>query len=842
MTDEERQDFRVLTEKKVAERIILISWCPTMDLLLAVSARGEIFLYRLSWQKVWSISLADATVQAVAWRPDGKVIAIGYSDGKIKLHDVSTAKVIYTIPLIQTPSSSTQKSVPITCLHWAEEKKDDQQHVVKPPQQDDILQYLPQLSAMPDTSVSVGAFAARPKEMPATPVVNHHQPSDRLNLLVAGDANGNFHLSIFGIFNLGVVSLSTHPKIRLKNPKIIQASVTPDLSILSLLVHANDADSTENSEPLTPSLENLPPMPGKCFLLTFDTVLLHFRKSEIRNLPFMSTSINFLVNYLTDGIKSLVSTHRQLIRTTERHLEIFEDVIRDHTEIESKPIAEFMCMLATGIPSSSLNHFLQRELTERGLKRWEKSIELYYSDMIKMVQEHLIPACERLLIRLGDVGGYSRWHGRFGVIGLEESSVFNCISLTGKLVGRLEELFKVLDVERRNFKEFMQWLHSVLNLLQPDDASVNPEKSVAFNIVRVVDYLKNSLTVDALESFFVNQEGEMEYNDEIVLPTANGEMTSELSKSMPHRTDRQSVPFTFSLPVQKLTLNTLASAVTKLCNKLFEIPAQIIGQSLILLNCVKLSSPAEIYAGGQGRLPLNSSLMTGKKKWKWNAAEKALENVLLTGMRTCTTRKHGIMQYLALIPPESSVLWVVRIPLSPACPPDKQSGYWSPTKITWRSEIARVDMNKLGKRTCVIDLEFYDDESLAIIAADKSENGTPQYQLIMTPYPDLEYLPIVQPPLTQGADQPTNIIETANRIMPSGASLYSLGNKYRCMEANFVPIRLATNGRTGRRIACLLAADLRKFLVFDTDNCEDEEDEEMEEKSQDIDEVTMLDT
>lgn len=45
---------------------------------------GEVALHRLTWQKVWSLAppSESATVKGMAWRPDGKVIAVAYSTSK----------------------------------------------------------------------------------------------------------------------------------------------------------------------------------------------------------------------------------------------------------------------------------------------------------------------------------------------------------------------------------------------------------------------------------------------------------------------------------------------------------------------------------------------------------------------------------------------------------------------------------------------------------------------------------------------------------------------------------------------------------------------------------------
>jgi hypothetical protein len=89
-------------------------------------------------------------------------------------------------------------------------------------------------------------------------------------------------------------------------------------------------------------------------------------------------------------------------------------------------------LLATGVCSQALASYLTRdlgfkvsdldmsenddgyrshfqELQQQGLRKWEKSAEAGYSDVIKMVTCFLQPACLRLLAYLSDLAGDSRW-------------------------------------------------------------------------------------------------------------------------------------------------------------------------------------------------------------------------------------------------------------------------------------------------------------------------------------------------------------------------------------------------------------------------------------------------
>ena len=63
-----------------------------MDLLaLATSPDDQVCLWRLSWQKLFAFT-PEEKVTALAWRPDGKVLTLGLSDGTITLINIETGE------------------------------------------------------------------------------------------------------------------------------------------------------------------------------------------------------------------------------------------------------------------------------------------------------------------------------------------------------------------------------------------------------------------------------------------------------------------------------------------------------------------------------------------------------------------------------------------------------------------------------------------------------------------------------------------------------------------------------------------------------------------------------
>lgn len=72
------QAFTVLQDAALTSEARLACWCPTMDLCAVATADGSLHLHRLNWQTLW-VTSPEPLVSALAWRPDGKMLAVGTS-------------------------------------------------------------------------------------------------------------------------------------------------------------------------------------------------------------------------------------------------------------------------------------------------------------------------------------------------------------------------------------------------------------------------------------------------------------------------------------------------------------------------------------------------------------------------------------------------------------------------------------------------------------------------------------------------------------------------------------------------------------------------------------------
>lgn len=48
--------FAITKEVPLTSEVLLVSWCPTMDLCVVVSSDGQVHLHRMDWQLLWAIS------------------------------------------------------------------------------------------------------------------------------------------------------------------------------------------------------------------------------------------------------------------------------------------------------------------------------------------------------------------------------------------------------------------------------------------------------------------------------------------------------------------------------------------------------------------------------------------------------------------------------------------------------------------------------------------------------------------------------------------------------------------------------------------------------------------
>ncbi|KAF9976193.1 hypothetical protein BGZ73_008975 [Actinomortierella ambigua] len=208
-----------------------------------------------------------------------------------------------------------------------------------------------------------------------------------------------------------------------------------------------------------------------------------------------------------ESLAAMESEYKRVLRYSEDCIETIEQNLSDNG-VTSTPALEFTRLLLTGIPSPSIDQYIQRELGHEGILQWDRGARSAFGTVRRVAFENLVPACERLLVHLTDILGYSQWKERYSALAIMEQDVYDCIKAVGDFMGIIEELFRCVKEQQTQFLEFKNWLDQVLDMMQNASRSgddVTPEEQKHFppvNTIKVVEYINSGLVSDPVQKCF----------------------------------------------------------------------------------------------------------------------------------------------------------------------------------------------------------------------------------------------------------------------------------------------------------------------------------------------------
>uniref|UniRef100_A0A3Q2PHM8 Anaphase promoting complex subunit 4 n=1 Tax=Fundulus heteroclitus TaxID=8078 RepID=A0A3Q2PHM8_FUNHE len=179
--------FRQVGEKQLPNPVLCMAWSPKRDLIALANTTGELLLHRLaSFQRVWSLPPNEYTgkeITALAWRPDGKILAFSLGDTKqVVLCDVEKAEILHMFPL--------QSSV--TCMNWMEVVEENSALGSFYNSEDESKLFLPELPTLPKSEEKSDEILNLLGEV-------------RLNILVLGGDAGSVELYAYGMYKIATL-------------------------------------------------------------------------------------------------------------------------------------------------------------------------------------------------------------------------------------------------------------------------------------------------------------------------------------------------------------------------------------------------------------------------------------------------------------------------------------------------------------------------------------------------------------------------------------------------------------------------------------------------------------
>uniref|UniRef100_A0AAQ6AP03 Anaphase-promoting complex subunit 4 n=1 Tax=Amphiprion ocellaris TaxID=80972 RepID=A0AAQ6AP03_AMPOC len=377
--------FRQVGEKQLPNPVLCMAWSPKRDLIALANTTGELLLHRLaSFQRVWSLPPSEYTgkeITALAWRPDGKILAFSLGDTKqVVLCGVEKAEILHVFPM----------QSPVTCMHWMEVMEESSALSSFYNSEDESKLFLPKLPTLPKSYSTTSKIFSEEKSDEILNLLGEV----RLNILVLGGDAGFVELYAYGMYKiatLGGVSGTCR-----------SLSLSSDLKSLSVITEVRSADNN----------------PEICYI-QLDTGLLSDCLPEVTRMARKFTHISTLLQYLHLSLTCMCEAWEDILMQMDLRLTKFVQEKNTSTQVQD----EFLELLLWGQSRwEGMTAFLQFRF---GLKKLGQSIESSYSSIQKLVISHLQSGSEALLYHLSEVKGMSLWKQKFEPLGLDSASMKN---------------------------------------------------------------------------------------------------------------------------------------------------------------------------------------------------------------------------------------------------------------------------------------------------------------------------------------------------------------------------------------------------------------------------------
>ncbi|KAL2089857.1 hypothetical protein ACEWY4_014545 [Coilia grayii] len=541
--------FRQVGEKQLPNPILYMAWSPKRDLIALANTSGELLLHRLSnFYRVWSLQPNENTgkeITALAWRPDGKIIAFSLGDTKkVVLCDAEKAEILHIFKVL-IPG-------PVSCMHWMEVLDENSGLTSFYESEDQSNRFLPKLPSLPKSYSTTTKIFSEEKSDEATNLLG----DVRLNILVVGGQCGFIDLYAYGLYSIATVN-----KVEGTCRSLCLSSDLKSLSVIT------EVRSTNNDPEI--------------HYVQLDTGLLSSYLPEVTKMARRFTHISTLLQYLQMSLTCMCEAWEDILLQMDLRLTKFVQEKNTSTQVQD----EFLELLLWGHASPELQALLMNQLTVKGLKMLGQSIESSYSGIQKLVISHLQSGSEALLYHLSEVKGMALWKQKYQALGLDLPIIEHAIAVVGSFTLKASELSQVVDKSMKNFKAFFRWLY--VAMLRMSDDHVPPElnKMTQKDLAFVADFLAehfsaNEELFDRKGKYFnVERVGQYlkDEEDDLVSPlNTEGNQWVKFVKESTHLKDS---PLLFPTYPQK-SLHFVRRIMVAVINLCLQKPSVTIGKSV----------------------------------------------------------------------------------------------------------------------------------------------------------------------------------------------------------------------------------------------------------------------
>ena len=443
--------LRLLEEKQTETEVRFMLWSPKMDILAISFSSGSVCLYRLQWQRIWSAGPAQEgiTCSALAWRPDGKLLAAGDSDGGLTIRHIESSAALYSVQLDSE----------VVTASWLEIENltSDIDQFESDPEDSQKWSSITKLPALNKTFSYVGG-GANQEELEDCRKLDSRDAS----VLLVGTRTGTLYILMNGY--LLCMKLSLPKLLSVPCGPILGLNMTVDMKLLTVVVNTSEEA-------------------GK--IVVIDTPILSTCRRELQILAAKFCSIHGLLLYTAETIKQICEGWETILLEMDSKLS---------TYAENNPpgavAADFLELLMFGVPNPQLKMFLAKEMSEKSLKKLGSSIEMSYSNIQRLVLRYLGAVSQSLTFELWELLGVARQGHKFSVLGVKEEVVSEALCRVQAFWSKGTELQYVIDESMKNFKAFFRWIYLEISRINEEPIVGDINKTTQQEVAFLADFLQ----------------------------------------------------------------------------------------------------------------------------------------------------------------------------------------------------------------------------------------------------------------------------------------------------------------------------------------------------------------
>lgn len=854
-----------------------IIWCPTIDMAGFsylqqdpkddVNNREEIptglTFHRLSGQQVWSTNLGSGSgitggakrsqpsIQPISasWNETGRMFTLTQRDGSCKVYSSNTGKLLFTTCFAPENQEFLWTSILSATFRFPESLIQD-----APFRRlgfTTITKSLPKLTftglgpVLPNSRYMMRQVLEDTIHSKTADVDNFEMP-----IQIIGTNDGCVGLSLHGTFNIGKVELDN----RIKNQQEV-------ISISSF------ADLSQAFVALTKTNGNI----HNLYIINLDFLSsLNFYLFEVTQVP---TQIDALLEYVCGEI-DVVRTEIANMATAQ--LNFYQSLLEEAEREGDIPAGQkknafenlmplFLDTLLTGIPSQCISNWISRIVKERGVKKWKKETLHGYEIIRKKIFVYLIPALERVVLLLSQLGGLIKWvhnggsiygilydtqgdGNRTGLLDMDSSVVETASEQATNLIRELNSYLWTLNSEFLLYRSFCNWIEilyeEVTNIPLRDNSGEGPKIAQS---TKVKEYICDVIPIiGTVPEFGQAYQG-------IPLNKAPAK-----KKMMVHKDENS-----------ERSLDYMFKRLRGTCGLIFEVIKKFLCSEVYSFKLLKVATEADI-----------TIKVHGVSRERTNAIPGFGDLGLDIGINKESTTQKKILKdsmwtYMAMHSesrPGELVLVKFKV--------DQNENQSSATDDAPLVEVCRIDVSMGNDKTRVIQFEFIDDQEILMLLSSGDEAGDDEEKetasLVSMSYFDLMYSIVVcksDEGVYETAVKSCDTVvlhvsksrEFSTREVPTSSRPRSVFSKdgtdeketvtfdefedaedtekrEQLIENDFIPRSFSVNGRAGRRVGCLLERDGHRYIFFDLegdgneDEDEDDDDDDDDDENEDEDE------